>query len=366
MKEAPDFGLDFVGGAAGVEQLDAVWIGGGELSIGGADPLVKFGRLLFHAVGRLRDRADAAEHAMAGGFDVDVEEEGQIGAAGADGELIELRDDRGIEAAGGALVNGGGIVKAIGDNERAGGEGGRDHFAHELAPARFEKEQLGLRRHGRAFGRELEEVANFFPDRRPARLAREEKAAPGFFETGREPLHLGGFPTALRALEGDEEPGCHPPSLKHGAPVVESPARAYQLAMKNYWLVKQEPAVYAWEDFVAEGRTAWTGVRNFSARNNLRAMRAGDRVLFYHSVTEKAVVGVAEVARAAYPDPTAEEGDWSAVDLVPKKTLRRTVALDEIKQNRALKEMALLRLSRLSVQPVTKEQFDEILKLAAT
>lgn len=134
--------------------------------------------------------------------------------------------------------------------------------------------------------------------------------------------------------------------------------------MKNFWLVKQEPSAYSWDDFVADGRTSWTGVRNFTARNNLRAMQLGDAVLFYHSVTGKAVVGIAEVTRAAYPDPTAKEGDWSAVDLVPKQPLARPVTLDEIKQQPRLKDIALVRLTRLSVQPLTRAEFDEILRLA--
>ena len=133
--------------------------------------------------------------------------------------------------------------------------------------------------------------------------------------------------------------------------------------MKQHWLVKQEPSAYSWNDLVADGKTAWTGVRNYTARNNLRAMRQGDAVLFYHSVVGKEVVGVAKVVREAYPDPTAKEGDWSAVDIAPEKPLARPVTLEEIKQNAKLKEMALLRLSRLSVQPVTSAQFDEILRM---
>lgn len=135
--------------------------------------------------------------------------------------------------------------------------------------------------------------------------------------------------------------------------------------MKKFWLVKQEPSAYSWSDFVADGTTSWTGVRNFTARNNLRAMQKGDEVFYYHSVTDKAVFGVAEVARTAYPDGTATEGDWSAVDLVAKKPLRRPVSLEEIKLNPRLKEMALLRLSRLSVQPVTAGEFKEILRLGS-
>ena len=134
--------------------------------------------------------------------------------------------------------------------------------------------------------------------------------------------------------------------------------------MKKFWLVKQEPAAYSWANFVAEGKTRWTGVRNYTARNNLRAMHQGDAVLYYHSVTEKAVVGIARVIREAYPDPTATEGDWSAVDLAPEKALPRSVTLDEIKRHPQLKEMALLRLSRLSVQPLTSAEFQEILRMA--
>ena len=133
--------------------------------------------------------------------------------------------------------------------------------------------------------------------------------------------------------------------------------------MKQFWLVKQEPSAYSWTDFVSDGKTAWTGVRNYTARNNLRAMRKGDAVLFYHSVVGKEIVGVAKVKGEAYPDPTAEEGDWSAVDLTPEKALGRPVTLDEIKQNPKLKEMALLRLSRLSVQPLTGAQFAEIIRM---
>ena len=96
----------------------------------------------------------------------------------------------------------------------------------------------------------------------------------------------------------------------------------------NYWLVKSEPAAYAWPQFLKDGRTAWTGVRNFQARNNLRSMKTGDAVLFYHSVTSKEVVGLAQVSKEFYPDPTAKEGDWSCVDLVPKKTFSHPVSLE--------------------------------------
>ena len=132
----------------------------------------------------------------------------------------------------------------------------------------------------------------------------------------------------------------------------------------QYWMVKQEPTAYAWSTFVADGRTVWTGVRNFQARNNLRAMRKGDRVLYYHSVVGKEVVGVAEVAAEAYPDPTATEGDWVCVDLVPLKPFKKPVTLDEIKQSPALKEVALLRQSRLSVMPLSHAEYVELERLS--
>lgn len=121
----------------------------------------------------------------------------------------------------------------------------------------------------------------------------------------------------------------------------------------KHWLVKQEPETYPWERFVREGGTSWTGVRNFQARNNLRAMKKGDEVFYYHSVTGKSVVGVARVAREAYPDPTAKEGDWSCVDLVPHRPCRVPVPLEQIKAEPSLRDIALLRQSRLSVMPLT-------------
>lgn len=134
--------------------------------------------------------------------------------------------------------------------------------------------------------------------------------------------------------------------------------------MKNFWLVKQEPSDYSWSDFVADGSTSWTGVRNFAARNNLRRMSKGDEVLFYHSAEDKAVVGIAKVARTAYRDTTAKEGDWSAVDLVPLKPLPKPVTLHEIKAKPALKNIALVRQSRLSVMPLAAKDFTTIVKMA--
>jgi predicted RNA-binding protein with PUA-like domain len=134
----------------------------------------------------------------------------------------------------------------------------------------------------------------------------------------------------------------------------------------NYWIVKSEPETYLWADFLKEGVTAWAGVRNFAARNHLRAMKSGDRVLFYHSGGEKSVVGLARVKQEFYPDPTAKEGDWSCVDLAPEKPLSKPVTLAQIKADKILKEMVLATQSRLSVSPVTKAQFDRLLQLAET
>ena len=135
---------------------------------------------------------------------------------------------------------------------------------------------------------------------------------------------------------------------------------------KKYWLVKAEPDAYSWAQFVKDGRTAWTGVRNFQARNNLRAMQKGDLVFYYHSVTGKDVVGLARVERTAYADPTATEGDWSAVDLVPVKPVVKPVSLDTIKADAVLKNILLIRNSRLSVSPVTEAEFKRIITLAET
>jgi predicted RNA-binding protein with PUA-like domain len=134
----------------------------------------------------------------------------------------------------------------------------------------------------------------------------------------------------------------------------------------NYWLVKSEPEAYSWAQLVKDGKTAWTGVRNFTARLNLRAMKKGDLVFFYHSVTDKQIVGLARVVKVAYADPTATEGDWSCVDLEPVKPLKSPVTLETIKTEKSLKEMKLLKQSRLSVSPLTPAEFTRILELAGT
>ena len=135
---------------------------------------------------------------------------------------------------------------------------------------------------------------------------------------------------------------------------------------KKFWLVKQEPEAYSWTTFVQEGRAAWTGIRNYQARNNLRAMKKGDPVFYYHTGGEKQVVGLARVEKEAYPDPTAGEGDWLSVELVPVKALRLPVTLQAIKADPTLKDILLVRNSRLSVSPLNEAQFKRLLALAET
>lgn len=129
-------------------------------------------------------------------------------------------------------------------------------------------------------------------------------------------------------------------------------------------MVKQEPTSYSWDQFVADGKTAWTGVRNFQARNNLRAMKLGDEVLYYHSVVGKEVVGIAKVAKEAYPDPSADDEAWICVDLAPAKKLSHPVSLELMKATPSLGKMALLRQSRLSVMPLTADEFKTVIDLA--
>ena len=131
----------------------------------------------------------------------------------------------------------------------------------------------------------------------------------------------------------------------------------------NCWMVKQEPEVYSWTDFINDGRTDWTGVRNYQARNNLREMKSGDRVLFYHSGKDKAVVGIAEVVKAAYPDPTADDLQWVAVDLKPVKPFDAPVQLAAIRYDKRLSQLPLIRQSQLSVMPLTKDEFEAIVAM---
>lgn len=133
----------------------------------------------------------------------------------------------------------------------------------------------------------------------------------------------------------------------------------------NYWLIKSEPSTYSWEDFVKEKRTFWNGVRNFQARNNLKAMKEGDLVLFYHSVNNPAVVGIAKVVREFYQDPTTEDKNWVVVDFEPYQPLAKPVTLQQIKENPDLQTIGLIRQSRLSVMPLKAEEFDMILGMGA-
>jgi len=135
---------------------------------------------------------------------------------------------------------------------------------------------------------------------------------------------------------------------------------------RAYWLVKSEPFKYSWDDLVRDGGTYWDGVRNYQARNNLREMRVGDHVLYYHSNEGKEIVGIAKVTQRAYQDPTTDDDRWVVVDLAPVKPLAEAVGLDRIKMDEALREIPLVTHSRLSVMPIAKPAFARILKLGKT
>lgn len=134
----------------------------------------------------------------------------------------------------------------------------------------------------------------------------------------------------------------------------------------NYWLVKSEPFKYSWEQFVKDGKTFWDGVRNYQARNNLRDMKKGDKALFYHSNDGMCVVGIAEIVKESYPDPTIDDERWLAVDLKPVKALKQPVTLAEMKQQPGLENLGLIRQGRLSVSPLTKAEYELILKMGGT
>ena len=131
-----------------------------------------------------------------------------------------------------------------------------------------------------------------------------------------------------------------------------------------YWLVKSEPSAYSWDQFQKEGQTRWDGIRNYAARLHLRAMKKNDQVLYYHSNTGLEIVGIARVSKEAYPDPTSDEEGWVAVDLKAVRKLKKPLSMKQIKEDKRLKNMALLRISRLSVQPVTDEEWAVIMELA--
>jgi predicted RNA-binding protein with PUA-like domain len=132
----------------------------------------------------------------------------------------------------------------------------------------------------------------------------------------------------------------------------------------NYWLVKSEPGTYSWENLIKDGRTSWDGVRNYQARNNLKEMKKGDTVLFYHSNDGMEIVGIARVSKESYQDPTIDDERWVAVEIEPVKKLKKSVTLQTVKNDTRLKEMALVRTSRLSVMPLKKEEFDIVMELA--
>ncbi|HET9435056.1 MAG TPA: EVE domain-containing protein, partial [Chitinophagaceae bacterium] len=132
----------------------------------------------------------------------------------------------------------------------------------------------------------------------------------------------------------------------------------------NYWLVKSEPGTYSWDDFVKEGQTCWSGVRNYAARLHLRNMKKGDEVFFYHSNEGTDIVGIAKVIKEVYQDPTTDDDRWSAVDLKPVRKLKKPVPLETIKKDKRLAKMALVRIGRLSVQPVTDAEYKVIMELA--
>ena len=131
-----------------------------------------------------------------------------------------------------------------------------------------------------------------------------------------------------------------------------------------YWLVKSEPSTYSWEQFVKDKATTWDGVRNYAARNHLRSMKKGDEVFFYYSMEQHEVIGTAKVSKEAFQDPTTDEDAWVAVELKPGKKLKNPVSLKTIKATPALKDMALVRISRLSVSPVTDKEWETIIKLS--
>jgi predicted RNA-binding protein with PUA-like domain len=131
----------------------------------------------------------------------------------------------------------------------------------------------------------------------------------------------------------------------------------------NYWLVKSDPETYGWDELVKEGKTRWDGVRNYAARNHLKGMKKGDKVLFYHSQINPSVVGIAKVAKEFYQDPTTDEDAWVCVDLEADKALNKAVTLPQIKSDKRLKNIPLIKIGRLSVMPVTKDEFDVILEL---
>ncbi len=189
------------------------------------------------------------------------------------------------------------------------------------------------------------------------------------FTAGRIDLRRYGWSPARRGARGrDDTPRPEGRVARSSKPAASRPvaAKSSRSKARSFWLVKSEPFKYSWDDFQQDGRTYWDGVRNYTARNNLRAMKKGDWVLYYHSNEGKEVVGIAEVAKEAYPDPTTDDDRWVVVDVVPVAPLKRSVSLAEIKADPTLQEMALVRQARLSVMPVSAAEFKRVLALGKT
>lgn len=132
----------------------------------------------------------------------------------------------------------------------------------------------------------------------------------------------------------------------------------------QHWLMKTEPEAFSWQDLLKSKRTLWDGVRNYQARNNMKAMKIGDKVLIYHSVSEKCVVGIAIVSKEYFPDATTDDKRWVVVEIIPYKTLNKPVYLEQIKNNKELSEIKLIKQSRLSVMPLTQKEYNTIIKLS--
>ncbi len=168
------------------------------------------------------------------------------------------------------------------------------------------------------------------------------------------------FHALLRRLKSKQ--WCKKPNVYYLLRITFDPS--INNSIMAYWLVKSEPSVYSWEQFVKEKKAVWDGVRNYAARIHLRGMKKGDEVLYYHSNEGTAIVGIAKVSKEAYPDPTSEDDAWVAVDLKPFKKLKNPVTLAQVKADKRLANMALVRLGRLSVQPVTDDEWKIIMEMA--
>jgi predicted RNA-binding protein with PUA-like domain len=279
----------------------------------------------------------------------------------------------------------------------------------QLGAASGKKEQFRFTSHGFSRFGVQKELSNGRSNLGKTRFVDGQNGPPSYFESAHQAPDLGRFPTRFASFKGDKQTGhstADKPAVhetqprksvsasvkvatrvakeghrtKHSSiaslpltltlglpqcfPLFNFHSTCYRSVMSQYWMVKQEPTAYSWDQFAADGKTDWTGVRNFQARNNLRSMKLGDSVFYYHSVNGKAVVGIAKVTKEAFRDPTAAEGDWSAVELTAVKPIDPPVKVEQIKKEPKLSDMPLLRNSRLSVMPLTKVHFETILELA--